>query len=100
MFGKNKLGIAVALIFLTMATAPAVVCLTYLARNTATHDCCPQEKPDNTAVARCCVNSPAVISASVDTVPPDVGPVQRAVDFTALPALCTAPTSAGTVSTL
>ena len=99
MFGRAKFGIAWALIFLAIATAPALVCLNYLARNTVTHNCCPQEKPNNTA-ARCCVYSPAVTSASVDTAPPAIGPVERSIDFTAftarvepavIPALDTSP---------
>ena len=86
MFGRAKFGIAWALIFLAIATAPALLCLNYLARNTVTHNCCPQEKPNNTAVARCCVYSPAVTSASVDTAPPAIGPVERSIELTAFPA--------------
>lgn len=106
MFGKAKFGIALALIFLAMATSPALVCLTYLARNTVTHNCCPQEKPDNTAVARCCVNSPAVTSGSVETAPIAIGPVERLVELTALtvrvepaviPALDTSPPGCSSV---
>ena len=84
MFGRAKFGIASALIFVAMATVPALVCLNYLARNTVTHNCCPQENPQNKAVARCCVYSPAVTSANADTAPPAIGPAERSVELTAL----------------
>jgi hypothetical protein len=67
MFQKAKFGVASALIFVAMATVPALVCISYLAQNTTTHGCCPQEKPQNAVLARCCVYSPAVTTPSVDT---------------------------------
>jgi len=69
MFGKAKLGIAWAVIFAIVA-APALACLSYLARNANTHGCCPQEKPQSEVLARCCVYSPAAMARSVDVPPP------------------------------
>jgi hypothetical protein len=66
MSGKAKFGIASALIFVSIAACPALVCLSYLAQNANTHGCCPQEKPQNAVLARCCVYSPAVTAHSVD----------------------------------
>ena len=65
MLGKPKLGIAFALIFAIMA-APALACLIYVAQNSSTHGCCPQEKPHSAVLARCCFYSPAVTARSVD----------------------------------
>lgn len=84
MFARTRFGIASALIFIAMATVPTLVCLNYLARNTVTHNCCPQERPQNKAVARCCVYSPAVTSAKADSAPPAIGPAERSVERTAL----------------
>jgi hypothetical protein len=84
MCSKVKFGTAFALIFVAMATVPALVCLTYLDQTANSHNCCPQERPQNTAVARCCTYSPAIISASVDAPPPVVGGVERSVEFTAI----------------
>jgi hypothetical protein len=73
MSGKAKFGIASTLIFVAIAAAPALVCLSYLAQSTDTHSCCPQEKPQNTVVPGCCVYSPAVTSPSVDARAPMIG---------------------------
>ena len=83
MSSRAKFGIASALIFVAMATVPALVCLTYLSQAGNTHNCCPQEKPQNTAVSRCCIYSPAFTSASIDAPPPVLGSVERSVEFTA-----------------
>lgn len=73
MSGKDKFGIAWALIVVAMAAAPALVCVSYLARNANTHGCCPLEKPPKNAIVRCCVYSPAVTARSVDVPAPMVG---------------------------
>ena len=79
---KTKFGIASALIF-AIAAVPALACLSYLAQNTNTHNCCPQEKPQSAVVARCCVYSPAVTAHGVD-VP---APMIAAAMFTAIDSL-------------
>ena len=66
MFQKAKFGVATALILIAIVTVPALVCISYLAQNTSTHGCCPQEKSQNAVLARCCVYSPAVTTPSVD----------------------------------
>jgi hypothetical protein len=66
MFGKTKVGIAAAMVLLAIATAPAVLCLGYLAQNTQTHGCCPPKTaPASTVVPTCCIQSPAVTSQNV-----------------------------------
>jgi hypothetical protein len=65
-FQKAKFGVATALILIAIATVPALVCISYLAQNTSTHGCCPQEKPQKAVLARCCIYSPAVTTPSVD----------------------------------
>lgn len=74
MFTKAKFGVASALILVAIATSPALVCINYLAQNTSTHNCCPQEKPQNAVLARCCAYSPAVTSQSVNVAAPMVVP--------------------------
>lgn len=83
MYGKVKFGIAAALIFVAVATVPALVCLSYVAQINQ-HNCCPQEKPSNTTVAQCCVYSPAVTSASTDAPPPMIGAEVISFELTAI----------------
>lgn len=67
MSGKAKFGIALALMFVALATAPAVQCLTYLSQDTQTsHSCCPQQKSQNTVKPSCCIHAPAITSHAVD----------------------------------
>ena len=66
MSSKAKFGIASSVIFVAIAAAPALLCLSYLAQNANTHSCCPQEKPQSAVVASCCIYSPAVTARSVD----------------------------------
>jgi hypothetical protein len=63
---KAKFRLASALILVAIATAPALLCITYLARNTSTHSCCPQEKSQKVVIASCCVYSPAITTPNVD----------------------------------
>ena len=73
MSSKSKIGMALTLIVLVLATAPAVQCLGYLYAQShqETHSCCPQKTtPADTAVPTCCIHSPAVTSQSVDAPAP------------------------------
>jgi hypothetical protein len=107
MSGKAKFGIAAALIFVSMAAAPALVCLSYLAQNGNTHSCCPQEKPQNAVVARCCVCSPAITARSVDIPAPmsgvatftPINPADLTADFepVVIPNLDTSPPSCSSI---
>ncbi len=73
MSGKAKFGIAFALMFVALATAPAVQCLAYLAQNTqTTHSCCPQQKPQSAVPPSCCIHSPAITSHAVNVPVPIV----------------------------
>ena len=69
MLGKTKFGIASALIF-SIAAAPALACLIYIAQNANTHDCCPLEQPQRTVLARCCVYSPATTAGRIEVPAP------------------------------
>ncbi len=69
MSGSTKFGVAAALI-LTIAAAPALACLVYVAQNANTHGCCPQEKPQSAVLARCCVYSPAITVPGIDVPAP------------------------------
>ncbi len=58
--------------FVAIATAPAVVCLSYLAQNTDTHSCCPKGAPPATVVPTCCIHSPAITSQAVEVPAPTI----------------------------
>jgi len=66
MSNSTKLGIALALMFVAIATAPAVLCFSYLAQNAKTHSCCPKDSPPVSVVPTCCVHSPAITSHTAD----------------------------------
>jgi hypothetical protein len=69
MASKSKIGIALALMVLVVATAPAVLCVRYLATQSQAqdHSCCPQKtSPVSTVVPTCCIHSPAVTSHGID----------------------------------
>ena len=84
MGSKVKFGVAAALIFVAVATVPALVCLSYVTQNAHQHNCCPQERPSNPTVARCCVYSPAVTSASIDAPPPMIGAEAISAELTGI----------------
>jgi hypothetical protein len=69
--GRAKFGIAAVMMLLVLATAPAVLCLSYLAQNIQAHDCCPPKTPP-AVKPTCCIHSPAVTSSSVDVPAPSV----------------------------
>ena len=69
---KGKFGIAWALVFVAVAAAPALACLSYLAQDINTHGCCPQEKPPEIVLARCCFYSPAATARSLEIPAPIV----------------------------
>lgn len=62
---KTKVGIAAAMVLLAVATAPAVLCLGYLAQNTQNHGCCPSKSVPASSVGTCCIQPPAVTSQNV-----------------------------------
>jgi hypothetical protein len=62
---KIKVGIAAAMVLLAVATAPAVLCLGYLAQNIQGHSCCPSKSVPASSVATCCIQPPAVTSQNV-----------------------------------
>ena len=72
MLRRAKFGMAVALTFLAIATAPAVRCLSFLAQNAEEpHSCCPHEKaPQPTAIPTCCIQNPAIVSHDVQVPTP------------------------------
>ena len=71
MSGKAKFGIAFALMFVALATAPAVQCLTYLAQDTQTnHSCCPKNSAPASVTPTCCIHSPAITSHTADVQAP------------------------------
>lgn len=70
MSNRAKLGIASALMFVAIATAPAVLCLSYLAQNTHAHSCCHKNTPPVSIVPTCCVHSPAITSHAADVPAP------------------------------
>lgn len=80
MSSRGKLGIACALIFVAIATAPVAACLSYLAQNTETHSCCPKSAPPPTVVPTCCIHSPAVTSHNVDVPVPMIASATVATD--------------------
>lgn len=71
MSGQAKFGIAFALIFVALATAPAVQCLSYLAQtDNSPHSCCHQKPAPASVIPTCCIHSPALTSHSFDVVTP------------------------------
>ena len=104
MSSKSKIGIALALMILVVATAPAVQCLGYLSSQThlETHGCCPQETtPANTVLPTCCIHAPAVTSHVVNVLAPGLAagttlasdplPITSWVDETLVALLDTSP---------
>ena len=75
MANRAKLGVAVAMMLLVLATAPAVLCVSYMAQNTPAHSCCPKPASD-TVTPTCCIHAPAVTSQSVDAPAPSVAIAQ------------------------
>ena len=98
---KTKVEIAAAMMFLVVVSAPAFLCLSYLAHSTQTHGCCPPKTaPVSTVVPTCCIQSPAIISQNIDvafdvaTVPMVAAkplPVAAGVDSPAVLPLDTSP---------
>lgn len=104
MLSKSKIGIALALMILVVATAPAVQCITYLpTQNQAQdHACCPKNTAfADTTVPTCCIHSPAVTSQSIDVPAPSLAvgptlvieppPICAEIESTIVPDLDTSP---------
>lgn len=90
MQGRAQARFVVAVMAMLLATAPAALCLRYLAQNTEGHGCCPQKSaPSSNVVPVCCVQSPAVTSSAVSI----QAPVVPATD-----AFVTLPQTVGNVS--
>jgi hypothetical protein len=79
MASRAKFGIAAVMMLLVVATAPAVLCLGYLAQSTQAHHCCPS-KTAPALKPTCCIHAPAVTSPSVDIPAPSVASTAVAVD--------------------
>jgi hypothetical protein len=70
------------MVLLVLATAPAVLCASYMAQNTQAHSCCPPPTaPENTAAPTCCIHSPAVTSHGIEIPAPSVASAAVAVDL-------------------
>jgi hypothetical protein len=81
MASRVKFGVAAAMMLLVFATAPAVLCASYMAQSARAHSCCPPTTaPGNTAAPTCCIHAPAVTSPSIDIPAPSVASTAIAVD--------------------
>src|SRR3954466_1544577 len=79
MASRAKLVIAAVMMLLVVATAPAVLCLGYLAQSPQAHHCCPP-KTAPAVIPTCCIHSPAITSPSVDIPAPSVASASVAGD--------------------
>ena len=61
----TKFVLALALIFLAVATAPAAMCVSYLAQNSPAHGCCPEKTIPAATTPTCCIHSPAITSHNI-----------------------------------
>jgi hypothetical protein len=84
MWGKARFGIAVVMVLVAIATAPAVQCLGYRARNVQCHSCCHTKPAPGTAMPNCCVQSPALASESAVFPGPSVAVTAPVVDVAPL----------------
>jgi hypothetical protein len=81
MLSKARFGIAALLMFVALATAPAMRCLGYLASSCGmqhgqSHSCChPKPASGDTVVPTCCIHIPAMTSKGTDVPPPSVAMV-------------------------
>ena len=89
MWGKAKFGIALLLMLVAFATAPAMQCLGLMASSAQPHSCChPKPAPARPTVPACCVHSPAVTTQSAEVRAPGMAMASPVVD--AAPALIVA----------
>src|SRR5512133_2479447 len=94
MASRAKRGVAAAMMLFVLATAPAVLCVSYMAQNTQAHSCCPKPASD-TVTPTCCIHAPAVTSQSVDVSAPSVaiaqfhlaGPMMATASIEAVPVI-------------
>lgn len=85
MWGKARFGIAALLMFVAIATAPAVQCLGFLTSNSHSHSCChPHGTPGRTVAPACCVHSPAITSSDVEVRAPNAAMAAPVVEFAPL----------------
>ena len=80
MASRFKFGVVAMMLLLVLATAPAVLCASYMAQSARTHGCCPPTTaPGNNAAPTCCIHAPAVISPNIDIPTPSVASTAIAI---------------------